>query len=61
MKDILKKWQFWAAVVALVLIIVCVILYFTVPTFFYAASGCLIGLLAGFIAGYFVGKKYGVQ
>ena len=59
MKDIWKKWQFWAAIAAVVLIIVCIVLYFTVPTFFYAASGTVVGLLAGFIADYFVGKKYG--
>ena len=58
MKDFWKTWQFWAAVVALVLIIVAVVLYFYKPTFCYFVSGLTIGALAGFIAGYFVSKKY---
>ena len=57
MKEFLKKWQFWAAVIALILLIVAVVLYFINPLFCYAASGLLIGALAGFIAGYFVGQK----
>ena len=60
MKDLLKNWKFWAAVVAVVLLIVAVVLWFVSPKFCYAASGLLIGALAGFIGGYFVGKKYGV-
>ena len=55
----LKDWRFWAAVVAVVLLIVAVVLYFVSPRFCFAASGLLIGLLAGFIVGYFVHKKYG--
>jgi nitrate/nitrite transporter NarK len=53
----LKDWRFWAAVVAVVLLIVAVVLYFVSPKFCYAASGLLVGALAGFIGGYFVGKK----
>lgn len=61
MKDLLKNWKFWAAVVAAVLVIVTVVLYFTVPVFAYATGGLLIGALAGFIGGYFVCKKYGLK
>lgn len=57
MKDFWKSWQFWAAVIALILIVVAVVLYFVAPKFCYAASGFAIGALAGFIAGYFIGKK----
>ena len=53
----LKSWKFWAAVVAIVLIIAAIVLYFTVPVFCYAVSGLLIGMLAGFIWGYNVGIK----
>lgn len=60
MKDILKNWKFWVAVAAVVLVIVAVVLWFVSPKFCYAASGLLIGALAGFIGGYFVGKKYGI-
>ena len=61
MKDLLKSWKFWVAVVAAVLVLVTVVLCFTVPTVAYATGGLLIGALAGFIGGYFVGKKYGLQ
>ena len=61
MKDLLKNWKFWAAVVAVVLLIVAIVLYFVSPKFCYAASGLLVGALGGFIGGYFVGKKYGVK
>lgn len=57
MKDFWKKWQFWAVVAAVVLAIVCVVLWFVSSKFCYAASGLLIGALGGFIGGYFVGKK----
>ena len=60
MKEFWKSWKFWAAVVAVVLAIVAVVLYFVSEKFCYAASGLLIGALAGFIGGCFVGKKYGV-
>jgi len=53
----LKDWRFWAAVVAVILLIVAVVLYFLSREFCYAVSGLLIGSLAGFIAGYFVTKK----
>ena len=56
----LKSWKFWAAVVAVVLLIVAVVLWFVSPKLCYAVSGLLIGALAGFIGGYFVGKKYGL-
>ncbi|MBR3647109.1 MAG: hypothetical protein IKN59_01800 [Paludibacteraceae bacterium] len=59
--NIIKNWKFWVAIVAVVLIIACVILWFTNRTFCYATSGLVIGLLVGFIVGYFVGKKYGNQ
>ena len=61
MKDFWRSWKFWAAVVAVVLVIVCVVLWFVSPKFCYAASGLLIGALAGFIGGYFVGKKAIIQ
>lgn len=57
MKDFWKTWQFWAAVVALILLIVAVVLYFVAPKFCYAVSGLLIGALGGFIGGYFVAKN----
>ena len=59
MKDIFTNWKFWVAIAAVVLAIVAVVLWFVSPKFCYAASGLLIGALAGFIGGYFVGKKYG--
>ena len=57
MTDCWKSWKFWPAVVAIILAIVAVVLYFVSPKFCYAASGLLIGALAGFIAGYYVAKK----
>lgn len=57
MKDLLKNWKFWATIVASVLLIVAIVLYFVSPKFCYAASGLLVGALAGFIGGYFIGKK----
>ena len=60
MKEFWKSWKFWAVVAAVVLVIVAVVLYFVSPKFCYAASGFIMGALAGFIGGYFVGKKYGV-
>ena len=57
MKDLLKSWKFWTAIIAVVLLIVAVVLFFVSPKFCYAVSGLLIGALAGFIGGYFVGKK----
>lgn len=33
MKDLITSWKFWAAVIAAVILIVCTILYFTVPAF----------------------------
>ena len=58
MKDFWKSWKFWAAVVAVLLIIAAVVLYFTIPVFCYAVSGLLIGLAGGFIWGYCVGSKH---
>lgn len=58
MKNIIKSWQFWAAIIAVVLAIVAVVLYFVSPKFCYLASGLLIGALGGFIGGYFTSKKY---
>ena len=57
MKEFWKDWRFWAAVAAVVLLIVAVVLYFVSPRFCYAVSGLLVGALAGFIGGYFVSKK----
>lgn len=57
MKEFWKNWKFWAIVVAVLLLIVAVVLYFNYPLFGYAVSGLLIGGLAGFIWGYAVGKK----
>ena len=61
MNEILKKWQFWVAVSAVIVAIVCVILFFTNRTFAYVTASGLIGLLVGFIAGYIVGIKYTVK
>ena len=55
--EILKSWKFLAVIIAVVLLIVAVVLYFVSPKFCFAASGLLIGALAGFIGGYYVGKK----
>ena len=52
-----KSWKFWVAIVAVVLLIVAVVLYFTYPKFAFAASGLLIGGLAGFIWGYAAASK----
>lgn len=52
-----KDYRFWLAVVAAVLLIVAVVLYFTYPVFCYAVSGLLIGALAGYIIGYYIAKK----
>ena len=57
MKEFWKSWKFWLAVVAAVLLIVAVVLYFTYPVFCYAVSGFLIGGLLFFIIGYYVAKK----
>ena len=59
MKEFWKTWQFLTAVVAVILLIVAVVLYFVSPKFCYAASGLLIGAFAGFIGGYFVGNRGG--
>ena len=61
MKEFWKDWRFWAVVFAIVLVIVCIVLWFVSRSFCYAASGFLIGALAGFIGGYFVGKKAIIQ
>ena len=60
MKNLLTNWKFWAAVIAAIVIIVCVILFFTNRTFAYVTASGLIGLLLGFIIGYYVGRKYPV-
>lgn len=61
MKEFWKDWRFWVAVIAVVLVIVCIVLWFTCRPFCYAASGFIIGALAGFIGGYVIGKKAIVQ
>ena len=61
MKEFWKTWQFLTAVVAVILLIVAVVLYFVSPKFCYAASGLLIGTFAGFIGGYFVGNRGGAK
>ena len=58
MKDFWKSWKFWAAVVAVLLVITCVVLWFTCKPFCIGASGFTIGALAGFIAGYVICKNY---
>ena len=60
MREFWKSWKFWAAVVAAVLLIVGIILYFTYTKFAFAVSGLLIGGLGGFIWGYAVGSKKAV-
>lgn len=60
MKDLVKNWKFWVAIAAVVLVIVGIILYFTVPAFkvvvWEAAAGILlVGI--GFAIGYYVGNK----
>lgn len=57
----MKNWKIWAAIVAAVLLIAAIVLYFTVPVFCYAASGLLVGGLGGFIWGYYVGKNKPVE
>lgn len=52
-----KDYRFWLAVVALILAIVAVVLYFTKPIFCYFVSGFLIGGLLCFIIGFYVAKK----
>lgn len=56
-----KDWRFWAAIVALVLLIVAVVLFFTVPKFAQVIGGGLVGLIIGFIAGFLLAKKVGAQ
>lgn len=60
MKDLIKSWKFWVAVATVVLVIVGIILYFTVPQFkvvvWETAAGILL-VVVGFIAGYLIGKK----
>ena len=58
MKNLLTNWKFWLAVAAVIVVIVCIILFFTNRTFAYVTASGLIGLLVGFIAGYVVGIKY---
>ena len=53
----LKDWRFWAAVVAVVLLIVVVVLYFVSPIFCYFVSGLLVGALAGFTGVYRLAKE----
>lgn len=57
MKDLIKSWKFWLIVAAVVLAIVAVVLYFTVPKFAQVVGGALVGFIIGFATGYFVGKK----
>lgn len=52
-----KSYKFWLIVAAVVLAIVAVVLFFTVPKFAQVVGGGLVGFIIGFAAGYFVGKK----
>ena len=61
MKNLLTNWKFWLAVAAVIVVTVCVILFFTNRTFAYVTASGLIGLLVGFIVGYVVGIKYPVK
>ena len=61
MKEFWKDWRFWVAVAAVVLVIVCVVLWFTCREFCYASSGFLIGGMIGLAIGYWLGKKNIVQ
>ena len=61
MKNLFRNPKFWAAVIAAIVIIVCVILFFTNRTFAYVTASGLIGLLVGFIVGYIVGIKYPIK
>ena len=60
MKDLIESWKFWVAIAAVILVIVGIILYFTVPQFkvvvWETAAGILL-VVVGFIAGYLIGKK----
>ena len=60
MKDLIKSYKFWVAIAAVVLVIVGIILYFTVPAFkivvWEAAAGILL-FVAGWIVGHYVEKK----
>ena len=57
MKEFWKDWRFWAIVIAVLLVIVAIILWFTCRPFCYATSGFLIGALGGFMGGFYVAKK----
>ena len=60
MKDLIKSWKLWVAIAAIVLVIVGIILYFTVPQFkvvVWEIAASILLVIAGFIAGYLVGKK----
>lgn len=54
-----KNWKFWVAVAAVVLVLVAVVLFFTVPKFAQIVGGALAGIIIGYFAGYVVCKKYG--
>ena len=65
MKDIIHNWKFWAIVAAVVAVIVLLVCYLTIPAFAKFVNGLLSYIivaiafaLAGFIGGYFVGRKY---
>ena len=66
MKDWFKNWKFWLFVAAVVLAIVAVVLYLTIPAFAAFVKSALIYIgvgiacaLAGFIAGYMTREKKG--
>lgn len=59
--DFWKSWKFWAAVVAIALVITAVVLCFVYPVFGYAVGAFFVGGLAGFIWGYKVNKGKGKE
>lgn len=60
MKNLITSWKFWAAVIAAIVLIVCTILYFTVPAFkdiLITVLAAIAGLAIGYAIGYAVGQK----
>ena len=60
MKDLITSWKFWAAVIAAVVLIVCTILYFTVPAFkdiLITVFASIASLAIGIAIGYIIAQK----
>lgn len=63
MKEFWKSWKFWVAVAAVVLLIVAVVLWFTLPSFREVVAEILLGIILlafGFGSGvWYINKKKG--